>query len=60
MNPADFPAPPNKPEDYLCCRRHCSPCIMDYYREALARWDDMVRGMGGDPDAVLAALGRAR
>ncbi len=55
-----YPAPPNEPEEYLCCHRHCSPCIKDYYREALARWVETVRGMGGDPDAELAALGRRR
>jgi hypothetical protein len=55
---ASYPAPPNEPEEYLCCHRHSSPCIKDYYREALARWKSTVRDLGGDPDAVLKALGR--
>jgi hypothetical protein len=55
-----FPSPPNKPEDYSCCRRGCAPCIFDYYRDALARWEATVRELGGDPDAVLVELGRSR
>ena len=53
-----FPAPPNEPEEYLCCHRHCSPCIKDYYREALARWIVTVREMGGNPENILTQLGR--
>ena len=53
-----FPAPPNEPEEYLCCHRHCSPCIKDYYREALARWELKVRELGGDPAVMLKTLGR--
>ncbi len=53
-----FPAPPNEPEEYLCCHRHCSPCIKDYYREALARWVTAVTDMGGDPNEILRNLGR--
>jgi hypothetical protein len=55
-----FPPPPSKPEDYTCCQRGCSPCIFDYYWDALARWETAVREQGGDPDAELGALGRAR
>lgn len=57
---AEFPTPPEKPEDYSCCHRGCCPCIYDYYWDALARWEEKVRGLGGDPDAILAVLGRAR
>jgi hypothetical protein len=55
-----FPPPPDKPEDNSCCQRGCSPCIFDYYWDALSRWEQAVRELGGDPDAVLAALGRSR
>jgi len=55
-----IPPPPNKPEDYECCNRGCSPCIFDYYWDALARWENTVRELGGDPDAVLQSLGRTR
>jgi len=55
---SSFPAPPEEPEEYLCCHRHCSPCIRDYYREALARWADEVRRQGGDPDSLLKAKGQ--
>jgi hypothetical protein len=54
---SDFPAPPTRPEDYECCHRHCDPCIMDYYRAALARWKTRVREVGGDPDVILAGNG---
>lgn len=59
-SPPSFPSPPNKPEQYECCNRGCCPCIFDYYWDALARWEETVRKLGGDPDAVLAALGRQR
>jgi hypothetical protein len=59
-NPVPIPSPPNKPEQYECCNRGCCPCIFDYYWDALARWEETVRSQGGDPDAVLAALGRVR
>jgi hypothetical protein len=55
-----IPTPPNKPEQYECCNRGCCPCIFDYYWDALARWEEVVRGLGADPDAVLASLGRKR
>lgn len=60
MIAADLPQPPNKPADYECCNRGCSPCIFDYYWNALARWEERVRTLGFDPDAVLAAMGRTR
>jgi hypothetical protein len=59
-NGPPIPPPPNKPEDYSCCQRGCSPCIFDYYWDALARWETTVREAGGDPDAVLKSLGRSR
>ena len=59
-NPASIPSPPNKPEQYECCNRGCCPCIFDYYWDALARWEETVRGLGADPDAVLTSLGRTR
>ncbi len=55
-----FPVPPNKPDDESCCHRGCSPCIFDYYWDALTRWEEAVRKLGGDPDQVLATLGRQR
>lgn len=58
--PAAFPAPPNKPAPYECCERGCCPCIFDYYWDALARWEELIRAQGGDPDTVLAAMGRKR
>jgi hypothetical protein len=60
MDAPRFPSPPNKPEDYSCCHRGCSPCIFDYYWDALARWETTVRELRGDPDAILAAMGRER
>lgn len=60
MNQPVFPPPPNKPESHECCQRGCCPCIFDYYWDALARWEALVRGLGADPDDVLAALGRPR
>lgn len=54
------PVPPNKPEAYECCNRGCCPCIFDYYRDALARWEAAVLALGRDPDAELKALGRTR
>lgn len=60
MDAAALPQPPNKPEDYSCCQRGCSPCIFDYYWDALTRWEEKIRVLGHDPDAVLTALGRER
>ena len=56
----NLPRPPNKPEPFECCQRGCSPCIFDYYWDALGRWEAAVRELGRDPDDVLAALGRPR
>jgi len=49
-----YPRPPDKPQDYECCKRGCCPCIFDYYYDALERWETRVRAMGGDPAQVLA------
>jgi hypothetical protein len=58
--PPQLPTPPNKPEDYMCCQRGCSPCIFDYYWSAMSRWDEAIRALGRDPDAVLSEMGRVR
>lgn len=58
MSP-DLPRPPDQPHPLECCNRGCCPCIFDYYYDALARWEETVRGLGGDPKAALAALGRS-
>jgi hypothetical protein len=50
----DFPRPPDKPEDWECCKRGCCPCIFDYYDDAMTRWEARVRALGGDPAVVLA------
>jgi hypothetical protein len=55
-----YPRPPYKPDPAECCNRGCCPCIFDYYWDALARWETAVRELGGDPDSVLAAMGRSR
>lgn len=55
-----FPLPPNKPDDASCCHRGCCPCIFDYYWDALARWEGIVRERGGDPDVELQKLGQQR
>lgn len=60
MTDKPYPSPPNKPEPFECCERGCCPCIFDYYWDALAKWEVAVREMGGDPDDLLAALGRTR
>jgi hypothetical protein len=52
------PRPPDKPQDYECCKRGCCPCIFDYYYDALERWETRIEAMGLDPKAVLAELGR--
>ena len=49
-----YPRPPDKPQDYECCKRGCCPCIFDYYYDALERWETRVRALGGDPAEVLA------
>jgi hypothetical protein len=51
-----LPRPPERPKDYECCKRHCEPCIMDYWHEAMDRWRERIAAKGLDPDAVLAAF----
>lgn len=51
---AGLPRPPEKPQDYECCGRGCCPCIFDYYTDAQARWEAVIRGKGLDPAEVLA------
>jgi hypothetical protein len=58
--PPNPPAPPYKPDDAECCHRGCSPCIFDYYADAMERREKRVRALGADPDAVLKAHGRER
>ena len=41
----------------MCCGRGCCPCIFDYYDDALARWQALIRERGFDPGAVLARSG---
>lgn len=48
-----WPAPPIKPDPAECCGRGCSPCIFDYYWDALERWEERVRRMGGKPEDLL-------
>ena len=55
-DPRAAPRPPSKPDPESCCNRGCSPCIFDYYDDALERWKTRVTAMGYDPEAVLAAL----
>ncbi len=50
-----LPTPPDRPEDYMCCQRGCCPCIFDYYEDAMDRWREKVRALGGDPEAIMAA-----
>ena len=45
--------PPIKPDPEECCGRGCSPCIFDYYWDALERWEERVRRMGGGPEDLL-------
>ncbi|TAL36403.1 MAG: hypothetical protein EPN98_04795 [Phenylobacterium sp.] len=48
-----MPRPPDKPQDYECCKRGCCPCIFDYYYDALERWEQRVEALGHDPKEVL-------
>jgi hypothetical protein len=50
----DVPDPPIRPQPYECCHRGCSPCIFDYYDDALERWKALVLARGADPDRLLA------
>ncbi|WP_293361065.1 oxidoreductase-like domain-containing protein [Phenylobacterium sp.] len=49
----EIPRPPDKPQDYECCKRGCCPCIFDYYYDALERWEQRVEALGHDPKEVL-------
>ncbi len=49
----EIPRPPDKPQDYECCKRGCCPCIFDYYYDALERWERRVEALGHDPKEVL-------
>jgi hypothetical protein len=53
---AEIPRPPEKPHVEECCGSGCSPCIFDYYEDALERWEARVRALGHDPSEVLARL----
>ena len=55
---SDYPKPPDEPDPDECCGRGCCPCIFDYYGDAMRRWKEAVRALGGDPEAMLKALGR--
>lgn len=55
-----FPTPPRRPAPEECCKRGCDPCIYTYYWNAIERWKDKVRALGGDPDAELARLREAQ
>jgi len=54
----DIPKPPDRPHEDECCHRGCSPCIMDYYEDALERWRERLRARGLNPDDALAAIRR--
>ena len=47
-------------QGYECCKRHCDPCILDYWYEAMDRWRERIRAKGLDPDEVLAAFEKPR
>ncbi|MEI9891102.1 MAG: oxidoreductase-like domain-containing protein [Caulobacteraceae bacterium] len=51
-----LPRPPEKPHPDECCHRHCEPCILDYWFEAMDRWRARIEARGLDPDAVLLAF----
>jgi hypothetical protein len=53
--PPAIPAPPMRPDPQECCNRGCCPCIMDYYADAMARWEKSVRALGHDPDRLRNA-----
>ena len=56
----DLPRPPERPEPAMCCGRGCCPCIHDYYDDALARWQGLVRERGHDPAEVMERLACAK
>jgi len=37
------PVPPERPLDETCCGRGCTPCVFDYYEDALARYEAALR-----------------
>jgi hypothetical protein len=45
MQPDDDPRPqpPERPLDSMCCGRGCMPCIFDYYEDAQARYEQLLR-----------------
>nr|WP_110019011.1 oxidoreductase-like domain-containing protein [Plasticicumulans acidivorans] len=55
LTPTELPPRPQKPHPLQCCQRGCRPCIFDYWRTALARWEDECRRLGVTPPAVPAA-----
>jgi len=57
-DPGALPRPPDRPDPLECCGRGCSPCIFDYYDDALERWKALVAARGCDPLEALKALGR--
>ncbi len=54
----DVPQPPERPDPMSCCGRGCSPCIFDYYDDAMDRWRGRIVRLGLDPGEVLESLGR--
>jgi hypothetical protein len=52
-----LPRPPERPDPEMCCGRGCCPCIFDYYDDALARWQALVRERGLDPTEVMERRG---
>ncbi|MDZ4372913.1 MAG: oxidoreductase-like domain-containing protein [Phenylobacterium sp.] len=56
--PLHIPRPPDKPQDYECCKRGCCPCIFDYYDDALERWERRIEAMGLDPKDVIQRFPR--
>ncbi|WP_269531543.1 oxidoreductase-like domain-containing protein [Chitinimonas sp. BJYL2] len=63
----DVPAPPQRPippDDNLCCKSGCVPCVWDMYdedlaeyRKALAAWE-AAYGPASPPVSVPASPGR--
>lgn len=55
-----IPRPPERPDPLSCCGRGCCPCIFDYYDDALARWEAIVRERGVDPKRALAEFDKSQ
>ncbi|WP_374469425.1 oxidoreductase-like domain-containing protein [Phenylobacterium sp.] len=53
--PPGVPRRPEQPDDEMCCKRGCDPCIFDYYERALDRWEAKVRALGHDPAQLVAS-----